>query len=104
VLGFERLEEVAEIGFVEILDKGPQPVGVAGIRRRRNRLHESLVDVAFLVPERQGVRGWRRRERRLVLDVQHGPAPSDRGVIVLSGPSRCGGAQRQRGEAADHQP
>ena len=75
VLGLERLEHVAEIGLVQVFGERPHAFAVAGLDRRRERRHEARVDVLVLVPHRRDARGVVRLERRLVLDVRHGPRP-----------------------------
>ena len=75
VLGLERLEHVAEIGLVQVFGERPHALAVADLDRGRERRHEARVDVLVLVPHRRDARGVVRLERRLVLDVRHGPRP-----------------------------
>jgi hypothetical protein len=73
MLRLQGLQEVAQVGFVEILDQGLQALGFRGLDGVGGGGQEFRVELPFLVPEGQGLGPIGFWKRRLVFDFQHEP-------------------------------
>ena len=85
--GDQRLEEMAEVGFVEILDEMPQALRICCVDRLRHGIDEARADLAALVVAKRLGRGglaFGRIERAVLSDV-HEPFPEMSLVAFLGG-------------------
>ena len=95
-LRLQGLDEVAEVGFVQLFDEKAQPRRVPRLDGAGDLLDEALDDIALLVTEGEGdvPRIVGRAGRRILVDVQQwaGPCEGD----LRPGGFRGAGQPRQR--------
>ena len=86
VLVIQRLDQVADIGLVQMADQLEQPCGVVAGDGLGHRLHEGAVEVALFIAQADGV-----GRRVFGGDVGHGVPVQREGLVLLT----CGALRWQ---------